>query len=77
VTVKVTGICDNDVQVSQFIANLNHSKLVKDVNLLISDEFAVGTLKMRKFQLEMMIDPAADVQPGALPRGTTAAVELK
>jgi Tfp pilus assembly protein PilN len=77
VTVKVTGICDNDVQVSQFIANLNHSKLVKDVNLLISDEFAVGTLKMRKFQLEMMIDPAADVQPGVLPRGTTAAVELK
>jgi hypothetical protein len=77
VTVKVTGICDNDVQVSQFIANLNHSKLVRDVNLLISDEFAVGTLKMRKFQLEMMIDPAADVQPGALPRGTTAAVELK
>lgn len=77
VSVKVTGICDNDVQVSQFIANLNRSKLVKDVNLLISDEYAVGTLKMRKFQLEMMIDPAADVQPGALTRGTTAALELK
>jgi Tfp pilus assembly protein PilN len=77
VTVKVTGICDNDVQVSQFIANLNRSKLVKDVNLLISDEFAVGTLKMRKFQLEMMIDPAAEVQPGTMARGSTAAVELK
>src|SRR5207248_2116869 len=37
VTVKVTGICDNDIQVSQFMEKLNHSKLVRDVNLLISD----------------------------------------
>jgi hypothetical protein len=77
VTVRVTGICDNDIQVSQFIEKLNRSKLVRDVNLLISDEFKVGDNPMRKFQLEMMIDPAADVQPGAMPRGNTAAAELK
>lgn len=77
VTVRITGICDNDIQVSQFIANLNHSKLVRDVNLLISDEFAVNNNKMRKFQLEMMIDPSAEVQPGSLPRGSTAAMDLK
>ena len=46
-------------------------------NLLISDEFAVQNNKMRKFQLEMMIDPAAEVQPGTLPRGSTAAFDLK
>jgi len=73
VTVKVTGICDNDIQVSQFIEKLNKSKLVRDVNLLISDEFNVANAKMRKFQLEMMIDPAAEVQPNSIPRGSTAA----
>jgi len=77
VSVKVTGICDNNVQVSQFIEKLNKSKIVRDVNLLISDEYIVNNNKMRKFQLEMMIDPAAEVQPGALPRGTSAAMELK
>lgn len=76
VTVKVTGICDNDIQVSQFIAKLNHSRLVRDVNLLISDEFMVAGVKMRKFQLEMMIDPAAEVQPGSAPRGNTATLDL-
>lgn len=77
VTVKVTGICDNDIQVSQFIEKLNKSKLVKDVNLLISDEFLVANKKMRKFQIEMMIDPSAEVQGATLPRGSTAALELK
>jgi len=78
VTVKVTGICDNDIQVSQFMAKLNHSKLVRDVNLLISDEFNVADAKMRKFQIEMMIDPNAEVQPGTIkPRTASTAVELK
>jgi len=76
VTVKVTGICDNDIQVSQFIAKLNKSKLVRDVNMLISDEFLVANQKMRKFQIEMMIDPSAEVQGATLPRGSTAAFDL-
>jgi hypothetical protein len=77
VSVRITGICDNDIQVSQFIAKLNRSKLVKDVNLLISDEYTVVNQKMRKFQIEMMIDPTAEVQGGTLPRGSTAALDLK
>jgi hypothetical protein len=78
VTIKVTGIADNDAQIGQFIKELNKSKLVCDVNLIISDEFLVNDLKMRKFQVDMSIDPNAEVQPGALPSKTAAtALDLK
>ena len=72
VTIKVTGVADNDSQVAQFMASLNKSKLVRDVNLLISDEFVVNDSKMRKFQVDMTIDPNAEVQPGAIPSKTAA-----
>src|SRR4051812_37829360 len=42
VTMKVTGVAHNDVQVAQFIAMLNRSPLLSDVNLLITDEFVQG-----------------------------------
>ena len=78
VTLKVTGIADNDAQVGEFMGKLNRSKLVRDVNLLISDELVVGDVKMRKFQVDMSIDPGAEVQPGAIPSKTTATtVEMK
>jgi len=78
VTVKGTGVADNDSQVAQFMTALNRSKLVRDVNLLISDEFLVADVKMRKFQVDMSIDPGAEVQPGAIPSKTAAtSVELK
>jgi len=78
VTLKVTGIADNDAQVGQFMGKLNRSKLVRDVNLLISDELVVADVKMRKFQVDMSVDPGAEVQPGVIPSKTTAAtVELK
>jgi Tfp pilus assembly protein PilN len=79
VSMKVTGIADNDVQVSQFISKLNGSKLLKDVNLVISDEFTFNDAKMRKFQIELTIDPAAEVVPGVInnPKQATTAVEVK
>jgi len=72
VTIKVTGVADNDSQVAQFMAALNKSKLIRDVSLLISDEYVVNEAKMRKFQVEMTLDPTAEVQPGALPSKTAA-----
>ena len=39
---KLTGIADTDVQVAQFISKLNASQLLKDVNLVITDEFKQG-----------------------------------
>jgi len=78
VTLKVTGIADNDAQVGQFLGKLNHSKLVRDVNLLISDELIVAEVKMRKFQVDMSIDPGAEVQSSVIPSKTTATtVEMK
>ncbi|MDP9172609.1 MAG: PilN domain-containing protein [Planctomycetota bacterium] len=61
VTLKLTGIADTDVQVSSFISQLSHSKLLTDVNLLISDEYAMADQKLRRFQLEMKLSPTADV----------------
>jgi hypothetical protein len=54
------------VQVAQFITKLNQSTLLKDVNLVISDEYKGGSGQdannvMRKFQIEMMVSPNADV----------------
>jgi Tfp pilus assembly protein PilN len=66
VNIKITGIASTDVQVAQFITKLNQSTLLKDVNLVISDEYKGGTGQdannvMRKFQIEMMVSPSADV----------------
>jgi Tfp pilus assembly protein PilN len=74
VTLKITGMAYTDVQVAQFISRLNASKLVKDVNLVISDEFKNGDEQLRKFQIEMMVNPEADVSSMEKPKVT--AVEL-
>ena len=76
VAVRVTGVASNDVQVAQFITKLNNSKLVKDVNLVISDEFKNGDDKLRKFQIEMMLNPAAEIDPLSGRQTRTAAVDL-
>jgi hypothetical protein len=79
VTVKVTGRADNDVQVAQFMAKLNQSELVQDVNLVVSDEEVVNGTRMRQFQIEMQINPTAEVLvgPGGPARHAGTAVELK
>lgn len=77
VSMKVMGVADNDVQVAQFMARLNQSKLLKDVNLVISDEYTLNEAKMRKFEIDLTVDPAAEIQPGINPRNSNAAVELK
>ena len=75
VTMKLTGITDTDVQVAQYIAKLNGCPEFKDVNLLISEPYKQGNDTLRKFQIELTLDPNADVKDGA--RATrTAAVEI-
>lgn len=80
VTVKVIGRADNDVQVAQFMARLNQSELVQDVNLVVSDEEVVNETRMRQFQIEMQVNPNAEVLAAptrANPRQQSTAVELK
>ena len=61
VSIKITGIAGTDVQVAQFITRLNQSGLVRDVNLVVSEEFKGDGESMRRFQIEMMVSPNADV----------------
>jgi hypothetical protein len=77
VYLKLTGIADTDVQVAQFMSKLNTSTLVRDVNLMISEEFKQGDREMRKFQIIMQQNPTAEVKDEPQPNTATAAVELK
>jgi Tfp pilus assembly protein PilN len=74
VTLRVSGVAYTDVQVAQFITKLNQSKMLNDVNLVISDEFKQDDQQLRRFQVEATLDPNADVQSQ---KTSTAAVELQ
>jgi Tfp pilus assembly protein PilN len=76
VFMRLTGIASTDVQVAQFMSSLLRSQLLRDVNLLVTEEFAVQGEKLRKFQIEMMLDPRAEVSPSAQ-EPKTAAVEIE
>jgi Tfp pilus assembly protein PilN len=75
VTMKLTGIAYTDVQVAQFIRKLNESKMLSEVNLLITDQFDKDGEQLRKFQIECKLDPRAEITPGD--SNKTVAVELK
>ncbi|HYO10841.1 MAG TPA: PilN domain-containing protein [Tepidisphaeraceae bacterium] len=69
VTMRATGVAQTDVQVAQFISKLNQSKLLKDVNLMYTEELTqrdgdgAAREKIRKFQLELSLNPQAKVDP--------------
>ena len=81
VTIKTTGVAENDVQVSQFIRKLNKSTLLKDVNLMFTDEFAPGQKtgpRLRKFQIELKLNPDAKVDSSTQPKNLkTASVPVE
>jgi hypothetical protein len=62
VTMKLTGVADSDLQVAAFITRLSKSPLFQDVNLVVSDEFEQSKDKIRKFQIDMALNPAAQVE---------------
>jgi hypothetical protein len=85
VYIRIEGIATTDIQVAQFIARLNRSPLFKDVNLVVSEVFvnkqkgADGSSSdevLRKFQIEMMLNPNAEVMNPVNPNTRTAAVEV-
>jgi Tfp pilus assembly protein PilN len=76
VYLKLTGIADTDVQVAQFMAKLSACPLVSEVNLVITDAFKQHDREMRRFQIEMIQNPSAQVEDEA-PKTATAAVELE
>ena len=69
VTLKTTGVAENDVQVSAFIRKLNRSPMFKDVNLSFTDEFTPNQKegpRLRKFQIELKLNPEARVDPNTV-----------
>jgi Tfp pilus assembly protein PilN len=87
VFLKLEGVASTDVQVAQFITKLNRSTLFKDVNLVVSEEYKAQPQAssssrpqdaeiMRKFQIEMMLNPNAEVMNPVNPNTRTAAVEV-
>ncbi len=73
VKMRLAGIADNDIQVAQFINRLNHSKLFKDVNLVITDSFVQDKVSLRRFQIEMMLNPDAEIRDEPAPAKLAAA----
>jgi Tfp pilus assembly protein PilN len=82
VTVRITGIAYTDVQVARYITSLNASRVLRDVNLVVSETLEPkekdGGEVMRKFSLDMTLDTDAaqsiDNRPGT-PAG--AVVDLR
>ncbi len=60
VRMKITGMAMTDVQVAQFMTRLMRCEMLKDVNLLVSEQFKRGNETLRRFQIELSLDPAAD-----------------
>jgi Tfp pilus assembly protein PilN len=76
VPMKLMGVAETDVQVAQYISKLNSCPLLRDVNLVISESYKQGNETMRRFQIEMLLNPNADVQE-IDKANKTAAMELK
>jgi len=82
VTMKLTGLATTDVQVAQFISKLSSSSLFRDVNLVVTEVYQLpnqagvqtNEVVMRRFQIELSMNPNADVQMKDQPK--TAALEL-
>jgi Tfp pilus assembly protein PilN len=81
VYLKLEGVANTDVQVGDFMEKLKRSALFKDVNLIYTEELksttsGQGTTSakediMRKFQIELMLNPNAEVVNPANPNTKT------
>lgn len=76
VMMRIVGIAQTDVQVAALIRKLSQSKMLKDVNLVITDVYEkTDGEPLRTFTIECGLDPNAEVQQ--TDTNKTAAVELQ
>ena len=76
VRMRITGVAYADSQVAQYINRLSTAPRFRDVNLLLVEEHTLQGEKLRRFRIEMMLNPDATALP-ATPDTRTAAVELE
>lgn len=105
VSLKLTGVAKNDQQVAEYLRLLSLSPMFKDVNLVVSEEYAIEGEKgpssvlpatpaereqarlaqkkeaekeiVRKFQIEMMLNPDAEVTARDVARVSSAVATLE
>jgi len=61
VGIEVEGLAGTDVEVGRFIANLVRNPLLTGVDLVYSQEKAIGDYHVREFQVKMELKPNVDV----------------
>jgi Tfp pilus assembly protein PilN len=71
--IKLTGVAATDAQVARFVSSLSESELFVDVNLLLSAQLDRSENDLRKFSMEMLISPVADIRPAANAKQPTMA----
>jgi Tfp pilus assembly protein PilN len=82
VYLKLEGIALTDVQVGDFMEKLKRSSLFKDVNLIYTEQITQKDANnkneetLRKFQIELMLNPNAEVVNPANPNSKTTVVEV-
>lgn len=62
VTLTLIGVAPTDIQVAQYMAALARCQLLDDINLVYSEESRMTDLSMRRFRIDMLINPVADVR---------------
>ena len=76
VKMHLIGVAPTDIQVAQYLASLSRCPLLSDANLVYSEETRIDDLSMRKFRIDLTLDPDADVrtvQPLRVDRALPAA----
>lgn len=68
VLLKITGVAGTDVQVAQFMGKLLQCPLFQDVNLAYSQEYKSDRELLRKFEIDMMLNPDAEAGAAATPQ---------
>jgi Tfp pilus assembly protein PilN len=63
VTLAITGVAATDVQVAQYLNKLSRSPLFREANLVISEEQKQDDQLFRKFKIEAVVHPDAEVRP--------------
>jgi Tfp pilus assembly protein PilN len=68
VTINLVGTAPTDAEVAAYMSALQKSPLLTGVSLLFSEDFAKNKddKPLRKFSVEMHIDPSADLRGGTL-----------
>lgn len=76
VQVQVVGVAGSDQQVSAFMESLQNSGLFSAVELLYSSQLDRAETDTRKFNLDLTLNPAADIRPVANARKNASLTQV-